>query len=79
MEPSTLLQADEYSETPEFNLLFTEVKDAAELQDELLHTKIIDEKIMKQTNIVKKSDKKPATTESKIELPKNVKLRFGDD
>ena len=51
-----------------------------DLQDEIMQSKLIDDKIMKQTTVVKKVEKKaPPVSESKIELPKNVKLKFGDD
>jgi hypothetical protein len=80
LEPGTLIQSEEQSDTPEFNLLFTEINDIKEVEEEILHSKIIDDKILKQTAFDKKTEKKkPPAPESKIELPKNVKLRFGDD
>lgn len=80
LEKSAFVQADEYRETPEFNLLFTEVNELKEFDEEIQHNKLIDEKILKQSAYDKKIEKKkPEGADSKIELPKNVKLRFGDD
>ncbi len=80
LEQNSFVQKEEYRETPEFNLLFTEVNEIKEFDEEVQHAKLVDEKILKQTAYDKKLEKKkPETGDSKIELPKNVKLRFGDD
>jgi cytosine/adenosine deaminase-related metal-dependent hydrolase len=80
LEKNAFVQVDEYRETPEFNLLFTEVNELKEFDEEIQHNKLIDEKILKQSAYDKKLEKKkPEGADSKIELPKNVKLRFGDD
>ena len=80
MEQSSFIQPEDFRETPEFNLLFTEVNEAKDIEEEIINNKLIDDKILKQTAWEKKPDKKKsAVAESKIELPKNVKLKFGDD
>jgi cytosine/adenosine deaminase-related metal-dependent hydrolase len=82
-ESDSMVQSEEYRETPEFNLLYTEIKDVEDLEGEVLQSKIVDEKIIKQVSFEKKPEKKKSPpipeSKSKIELPKNVKLRFGDD
>lgn len=51
------------------------------VEDDLVQVKAVDETIIKRLSSEKKSEKtqKPSNMESKIELPKNVKLKFGDD
>ncbi len=75
-----ITQLRESQETPEINLLFTEIDDEKGLEDEIIYSKIADAKLLKQVSLEKKPEKTESPKqESKIELPKNVKLRFGDD
>ncbi len=72
-------QSEEYLETPVINLLYTEYEDAKGLDEEVLRNKLTDEKIIKQASAEKKKEKPEPNPESKVELPKNVKLKFGGD
>lgn len=79
-ESGGIILNQDAQETPEINLLFTEIDDEKNTDDEIIYSKIADARILKQAGMEKPVEKteKPKT-ESKIELPKNVKLRFGDD
>ena len=72
-------QLDEYQETPSINLLYTEYEKAGDLEEEVQINKITEEKILKQAHVEKKKEYSSEKQEGKIELPKNVKLKFGDD
>jgi hypothetical protein len=73
-------QSDDFQETPELNLLAMESEPLKHLEEEILQVKSVDEKIISSLSPVKKIDKsKNVNSESKVELPKNVKLKFGDD
>ncbi len=80
-----IIQSEDYRENPLINLLFTEIAETKNIDEEISQlkeqAKSIDERIMKKAvPAEKKPDKnKILQTESKIELPKNVKLKFGDD
>jgi len=85
LEQANIYQCDEFKETPELNLLVTEFSDSKSVEDELIQVKSVDETIIKRlsTPIDRKplkADEKQKTPglESKVELPKNVKLKFGD-
>ncbi|RPI14595.1 MAG: hypothetical protein EHM58_16110 [Ignavibacteriae bacterium] len=70
----------EFQETPMLNLLYSDVDKTKSVDEEISYSKIADAKIIKQTVSEKKTDKdKFKNVESKVELPKNVKLKFGDD
>lgn len=80
IESSAIIQVPEFQETPEINLLFTQMDETREIDDEIIYSKLADAKIIKQVRDDNKQEKpETAKRESKIELPKNVKLRFGDD
>ena len=81
VDQANIIQCDDYKETPGLNLLVTDFFDSKSVEEDLVQVKAVDETIMKKLGAVeKKSEKtKTVTTDSKIELPKNVKLRFGDD
>jgi hypothetical protein len=75
-----VIMPTEFQETPMLNLLYTDIDKTKAVDEEINYSKIADAKILKQTGSEKKTEKeKFANTESKIELPKNVKLKFGDD
>lgn len=79
-EHSNIIQPDEYQDTPMLNLLQCDEDPLKNIDDEFIQTKAIDESIMKRLSSDKKPEKKTHTQyESKIELPKDVKLKFGDD
>lgn len=78
-ESSQIVQAEEYQQTPVINLLYTEFDNASDVEEEVLRSKLAEEKILKQVRTEKKSEEKMSNEDSKVELPKNVKLKFGDD
>jgi len=78
-DKSQIAQSEEYLENPVINLLYTEYEKANDVDDEVLRNKITEEKILKQAHVEKKKEEPAETPEGKIELPKNVKLKFGDD
>jgi hypothetical protein len=80
-DQANIIQCDDYKETPELNLLVTDYFDSKQVEEDFVQVKAVDETILKKLGAVEKKPEKTKTTitESKIELPKNVKLRFGDD
>jgi cytosine/adenosine deaminase-related metal-dependent hydrolase len=74
-----VIQTPQYQESPVLNLLFTEVDEAKDVEKEVQHSKLVDDKILKQTGEEKKAASGVQNKESKIELPKDVKLKFGDE
>jgi len=79
-EAGNVIQSKDLNETPEINLLFTEIDETKGIDDEIIYSKLADAKILKQAGMEKKKEKEEyQQQESKIELPKNVKLKFGDD
>lgn len=80
-EHVSIVQSDDYQETPMLNLLVTDPDSSKPVEDEIIQAKAVDETIIKRLGSEKRSDKPtvPVNTESKVELPKNVKLKFGDD
>jgi Amidohydrolase family len=80
-ETANIIQAEEFQETPVLNLLVTDPEADKPVENEFVQAKIIDETIIRSLHTIKKADKTQITQneESKIELPKNVKLKFGDD
>ena len=44
-----------------------------------MRSKLAEEKILKQVRSEKKKEEQMENEDSKVELPKNVKLKFGDD
>ncbi len=80
LEQSQITQSGDFQETPELNLMLTDSSGSKPVEDEIIQAKVIDETIIKRLGAEKKPDKqKHLNTESKVELPKNVKLKFGDD
>ena len=87
LEQASIYQCDEFKETPELNLLVTEFSDSKTVEDEIIQVKAVDESILKRLGAVSGEKKtlkagekhKPVNVESKVELPKDVKLKFGDD
>ncbi|MBE2218724.1 MAG: hypothetical protein IAE90_10995 [Ignavibacteria bacterium] len=77
----SIIQSEDFQQTPELNLLLTDASSSKSVEDDLVQVKAVDETIIKRLSSEKKTEKntKPANTESKVELPKNVKLKFGDD
>lgn len=75
-----VVQPIEFQETPELNLLVNDPDSSRVVEDDIIQIKAVDEAIFNQLTTEKKQDKpKQVNAESKIELPKNVKLKFGDD
>jgi len=82
LEQTSVIQIDEYKETPELNLLATEFSDSKTVEEEVVQVRAVDESILMRlsTGVKKPAEKpKPEGSDSKVELPKNVKLKFGDD
>ena len=71
----------EFQQTPVLNLLYSDIDKSKSVDEEINYSKIADAKILKQAGTVEKKTEKEKmnNTESRIELPKNVKLKFGDD
>jgi len=80
-EHVSIVQSEDEQDTPMLNLLVTDPDSSKSVEDEIVQAKIVDETIIKRLGNEKRSENvnKPVNTESKIELPKNVKLKFGDD
>lgn len=77
----SIVQSSDFQQTPMLNLLVTDPESSKSVEDEIIQAKIVDETIIKRLGSEKKPEKtvKPLSVESKVELPKNVKLKFGDD
>jgi cytosine/adenosine deaminase-related metal-dependent hydrolase len=77
----SIVQSDDYQQTPMLNLLVTDPDSSKPVEDEIIQAKAVDETIIKRLGNEKKAEKtiQPVNAESKVELPKNVKLKFGDD
>lgn len=71
---------NEFEESPSLNLLFNEVNDTQDIEEEIMQSKITEAHILLRHKPEDKPAEKPKphTVESKVELPKNVKLKFGD-
>ena len=80
-EHVSIVQSDDFQDTPMLNLLITDPDSSKIVEDDLVQAKNVDETIIKRLSTEKKPEKsnKPLNAESKIELPKNVKLKFGDE
>lgn len=80
-EHVSIVSSEDFQSTPMLNLLITDPDSSKSVEEDIVQAKIVDETIIKRLGNEKKSEKsvKPANPESKIELPKNVKLKFGDD
>lgn len=71
---------EEHLETPSLNLLYTEFEETKLVQEEILSSKVDADRLIKNIRFEKKAEtKKGNASEKKVELPKDVKLRFGDD
>ncbi|MGH2574361.1 MAG: hypothetical protein ACRDFC_01535 [Ignavibacteria bacterium] len=74
------LHTEENLHSPDLNLLYSEIDESKNTEEEIFQLKIAEAKLFKQTNAEKKAQPgEPEKTEGKIELPKDVKLKFGDD
>lgn len=81
-EQTSVIQIYEYKETPELNLLVTEFSDSKTVEEEVVQVKAVDESILMRlgTAVKKPPEKqKSVVSESKVELPKDVRLKFGDE
>jgi cytosine/adenosine deaminase-related metal-dependent hydrolase len=78
-ESAQITEPDENLDAPLINLLYTELGDVQGVDEEVEISKVTEEKILKQAHSEKKKELPPENPDSKIELPKNVKLKFGDD
>ncbi|MCC7158878.1 MAG: amidohydrolase family protein [Ignavibacteria bacterium] len=81
IEQSSIILSDELCDTPELNLLITDPDASKQVEDDIIQASAIDETIIRRLGSEKKAEKdtKHLKSESKVELPKNVKLKFGDD
>lgn len=77
----SIVQSDDYQQTPMLNLLVTDPDSSKAVVDDIIQARVVDETIIKRLGNEKKTEKsaKPVNIESKVELPRNVKLKFGDD
>ena len=77
----SIVQSEDFQQTPMLNLLITDPDSSKSVEDDIIQAKTVDETIFKRLGSEKKQEKtsKQPVTESKVELPKNVKLKFGDD
>lgn len=80
-EHVSIVSSEDFQSTPMLNLLITDPDSSKSVEEDIVQAKIVDETIIKRLGNEKKTEKsvKPANPESKIALPKNVKLKFGDD
>jgi len=80
-EQVSIVSSEDFQSTPMLNLLITDPDSSKSVEEDIVQAKIVDETIIKRLSNENKTEKsaKPANIESKIELPKNVKLKFGDD
>lgn len=80
-EHVSIIQSEDFQQTPMLNLLITDSDSSKSVEDDIIQAKTVDETIFKRLGSEKKQEKtsKQPVTESKVELPKNVKLKFGDD
>ncbi len=81
-EQTSIVECDEFKETPELNLLLTEFSDSKTVEEDVVQVKAVDEQILKSLGTQQRKYDKPVKkgdSEGKVELPKNVKLKFGDD
>mgnify|MGYP006330630443 FL=1 len=80
-EHVSIVSSDDFQATPMLNLLVTDPDSSKSVEEDIIQAKIVDETIIKRLSTEKKAEKpvKTLNTESRIELPKNVKLKFGDD
>lgn len=69
----------EKDQSPAINLLFTELSSSEQADEEIQQTRISEAYILKQSEEKKQEKQKMQNQESKLELPKDVKLRFGDE
>lgn len=81
IEQSSIVSSDELSDTPKLNLLITDADASKQVEDDIIQASAVDETIIRRLGSEKKAEKdtKHLKPESKVELPKNVKLKFGDD
>ena len=77
----SIVQSEDFQQTPMLNLLITDPDSSKSVEYDIIQAKTVDETIFKRLGSEKKQEKtsKQPVTESKVELPKNVKLKFGDD
>lgn len=81
-EHTSIVQQEDELDAPKLNLLDADPDSSKTVEEDFIQSKAVDETIIKRlSSTSKKSEKtvKPENIESKIELPKNVKLKFGDD
>jgi hypothetical protein len=80
-EQSSIFQSNVFQETPELNLLLTDSGASKTVEEDIVQVSSVDETIIKRLVAERKADTAPkqVNQEGKVELPKNVKLKFGDD
>jgi len=78
-EITQLQQTAEYKESPEFNLLYSELEETRQIEQELLQARITEAELLRRSAQRKAAATPPAEEGKKIELPKDVKLKFGDE
>ena len=78
-EIKQLNEPEEYQETPHLNLLYSELDENKNIEDEITQAKMAETRILKKTAEKRTQTAQEGDAEKKVELPKNVKLRFGDE
>jgi cytosine/adenosine deaminase-related metal-dependent hydrolase len=80
IEQSRIIQSGEFQDTPQLNLLSAEDPHAEPGEEDIVQAKNVDDSIFKRLSREWKSEaiNEPGS-DTKIQLPKNVKLKFGDD
>jgi cytosine/adenosine deaminase-related metal-dependent hydrolase len=76
-EIKQLNEPEQYQDTPQLNLLYSELDENQNIEEEITQAKMAEQRMLKKT-ADKKTQPPEADAEKKVELPKNVKLKFGD-
>ncbi|MCI0450754.1 MAG: hypothetical protein L0Y79_13415, partial [Chlorobi bacterium] len=80
IEQSPIIQSDDLHETPFINLLSADESAGKLIEEDIVQAKNVDESIFKRLSGEWKDESlKPTDSEGKVKLPKDVKLKFGDD
>jgi len=80
IEQSQIIQSGEFQNTPLLNLLSADDTASKSVEEDIVQVKNVDETIIRRLGSEWKTEtQKTSDSESKVELPKGVKLKFGDD
>lgn len=78
-EPQIVSLSEEEQKSPSLNLLISEIIEIKGTDEEIERLKETEKKLFNKQSEKKAHQVKQTTDEGKIELPKDVKLKFGDD